>query len=257
MFTWICPKCGREVPPAYNDCPDCAPRNAQPPAVESQPIEPAVPRGGFGAEGVPEPAEAPAPPPVDRPAPPPPPFAAQAPVYAKPSSRSKSALMVALLAVGFAALFICVVGGIYWMLSRGKAQTASTPAPMVESPAAKHGGPVNPFQKYIEISAVRFMEDPKHKNQTLVKYIVTNHSPADIPGLAGNVTLWGRTQKSEEDAQGTFSFTANMAPLESKELTATLNTKYHIYELPDWQNLSADLQITAPGEVSGGLVAPQ
>src|ERR1035437_4689408 len=24
MFTWICPQCGREVPPAYNDCPDCA-----------------------------------------------------------------------------------------------------------------------------------------------------------------------------------------------------------------------------------------
>ena len=24
MFTWICPQCGREVPPAYNDCPDCS-----------------------------------------------------------------------------------------------------------------------------------------------------------------------------------------------------------------------------------------
>ena len=24
MFTWICPQCGREVPPSYTDCPDCA-----------------------------------------------------------------------------------------------------------------------------------------------------------------------------------------------------------------------------------------
>lgn len=23
MFTWICPQCGREVPPAYTECPDC------------------------------------------------------------------------------------------------------------------------------------------------------------------------------------------------------------------------------------------
>ncbi len=24
MFTWICPQCGREVPPSYTECPDCA-----------------------------------------------------------------------------------------------------------------------------------------------------------------------------------------------------------------------------------------
>ena len=28
MFTWICPQCGREVPPAYKDCPDCAKKTA-------------------------------------------------------------------------------------------------------------------------------------------------------------------------------------------------------------------------------------
>ena len=28
MFTWICPQCGREVPPAYNDCPDCSKKAA-------------------------------------------------------------------------------------------------------------------------------------------------------------------------------------------------------------------------------------
>jgi hypothetical protein len=76
--------------------------------------------------------------------------------------------------------------------------------------------------------------------------MLTNHSEADINGLAGNVTIWGRTQKSEEDAQGTFSFTTNLAPFESKEITAPLNTKLKIYELPDWQNITTDVQITAP-----------
>src|SRR4051794_11894708 len=55
MFTWICPKCGSEVPPAYSDCPRCAPQQVratpkvtepvgsrppaeQPPATERSPI---------------------------------------------------------------------------------------------------------------------------------------------------------------------------------------------------------------------------
>ena len=29
MFTWICPQCGREVPPSYDECPDCKERAAQ------------------------------------------------------------------------------------------------------------------------------------------------------------------------------------------------------------------------------------
>src|SRR5689334_5275888 len=30
MFTWICPKCGREVPPSYDECPDCSVKVAEP-----------------------------------------------------------------------------------------------------------------------------------------------------------------------------------------------------------------------------------
>ena len=41
MFTWICPHCGREVPPSYNDCPDCAAKaKAQPPAVQPEAAPP-------------------------------------------------------------------------------------------------------------------------------------------------------------------------------------------------------------------------
>jgi hypothetical protein len=76
--------------------------------------------------------------------------------------------------------------------------------------------------------------------------MVTNHSDADLSGLAGNVTIWGRTKKSEEDAVGTFSFKANVGPEASQEVSAPLTTKLKPYELPDWQNVNTDLQITAP-----------
>lgn len=141
-----------------------------------------------------------------------------------------------------------VVGGIYYLVpsNRGSAGTGPTPSATVESPAAKAGGKANPIQKFIEVSGVRFTLDAK-KN-TMARFVITNHSESEISGLAGNVTIWGRTRKSEEDAQGTFAFSTNLAPYESKELTAPVNTKLKIYELPDWQNITTDVQITAPVE---------
>jgi hypothetical protein len=81
--------------------------------------------------------------------------------------------------------------------------------------------------------------------------VIVNHSGADLTGLSGNVTVWGRTQTSEEEAAGTFSFTTDLKPFDSRDLTAPLNTKLKMIELPDWQNVSTDIQITAPS-ASGG-----
>jgi hypothetical protein len=170
---------------------------------------------------------------------------------------SRFVLPTWLLTVLFALAFVGLVGGIYWLVQamRGGSQP-STPSAIVESPAAKAGAKANPLQRYIEVAGVRFVQDAK--KTTLAKFLVINHSEADFSGLAGNVTIWGRTQKSEEDAEGSFSFTTNIGPLESKELSAPVTTKLQIYELPDWQNLTVDLQITAPAvEASPGSGAPQ
>jgi hypothetical protein len=258
MFTWICPQCGREVPPAYNDCPDCSKKA---PAGG----DPAQPQ----AQGPPAPptAYAPPPPPQQQPyyqpppqAPPPqaqpyhpqpsypqPPQAPPPGYYVPPAAPARGLnLPVWLMTILFAMAFAGVVFGILWAVSTNRGSAGSGPAPIasVESPAAKPGAKTNPLQKYIEVSGVRFVEDAKKK--TMAKFVLINHSPADINGLAGNVTIWGRTQKSEEDAQGTFSFSTNLAPMESKEMSVPLNTKRKIYELGDWQNLTTDVQITAP-----------
>jgi hypothetical protein len=150
------------------------------------------------------------------------------------------------MTIVFALAIAGVVFGILWMVSTNRGSAGNGPAPIasVESPAAKPGAKTNPIQKYIEVSGVRFVQDAKKK--TMAKFVIVNHSGADISGLAGNVTIWGRTQKSEEDAQGTFSFITSLAPYESKELSVPLNTKRKMYELADWQNITTDVQITAP-----------
>jgi hypothetical protein len=240
MFTWICPQCGREVPPSYTECPDCARKAAEP---------------------QPDPQAAPPPPPPQY-APPPPPPAAYAstppahpqfhqPQYAPQPSQQyppqyapapRGGLPTWAMAILFSFAIFGVVAGVYWLVG---SRSGAKPAPTVESPAAKSGGKTHPYQKYIEVSGVRFFDDAKKKTQ--VRFVLTNHSNADIGGLAGNVTIWGRTRTSEEDAAGTFAFSADLKPYESKELTVPFTTKLKIYELPDaWQNISTDIQITAP-----------
>ena len=41
---------------------------------------------------------------------------------------------------------------------------------------------------------------------TEARFLVVNHSGADITDLAGTVNIWGRTAKSEEEAAGNFTF---------------------------------------------------
>ena len=166
--------------------------------------------------------------------------------YTQARPRGGPNLPTWLLTVLFTFAFLGLVAGVYWAVGyfRGGSSNAATPASNVESPAAKPGAKASPMQKYIEVSGIRFAEDAKKRLQ--VKFTLTNHSDADISGLAGNVTIWGRTQKSEEDAVGTFSFTGDIGPQTSREFTAPLSTKLKVYELPDWQNVTTDLQITAP-----------
>ncbi len=98
---------------------------------------------------------------------------------------------------------------------------------------------------------MRFGENAK--KQPIVKFVITNHATEDVERLAGNVTLWARTPKSEEEAAGTFTFATSLGSLATKEMEAPLTTKLKMYELPDWQYLSTDLQITSPG---GAQAAP-
>jgi hypothetical protein len=293
MFTWICPQCGREVPPAYNDCPDCSKKAAAgggdpaqaPPANPPVPppvyAPPQAPQPYYQPQPQAQPPQAPQPqaqqpyyqqPPPPQQAPPgyyppqaqtaPPNYPPQPPNYppqpqapppgyypmpAAPGSARRFNLPVWLMTILFALAIAGVVFGILWMVSTNRGSEGNGPAPIaaVESPAAKPGAKTNSFQKYIEVAGVRFVLDAKKKN-TMAKFVLINHSETDIDGLAGNVTIWGRTQKSEEDAQGTFTFTTTLGPFESKELSVPLNTKRKIYELGDWQNLTTDVQITAP-----------
>jgi hypothetical protein len=158
------------------------------------------------------------------------------------------------MAVLFALVLGGLVWGVYWLVgsSHGSGASQTTPDASLAIPAAAPDGKANPYQKYVEISGIRFAEDPKDKDKSVVKFVITNHSDADVAGLSGNVAIMARGEKAGGQALAAFVFTTSLGPQESKDLTTALTTKLKPYELPDWQFAQPVLQIIAPGGASGG-----
>lgn len=230
MFTWICPQCGREVPPSYDECPGCGPKKkaGEAPADAAAPPDPSAPPPAAGT-----------PPPVPRPQPP----RAAAP---PPRPSGHGGLPTWLLTIVFTLAFFGLAVGVYWTVGYLRYRSQSTQANLaLENAAAKGKTKPNPLQRYIEVAGVRFIQNAK--KQTQARFLVVNHAPDQISDLAGTVIIWGRTQKSDEESVGTFEFKVpTIGPWESKEANAPVNTKLRVYELPDWQNVTAEVTITAP-----------
>jgi hypothetical protein len=149
-------------------------------------------------------------------------------------------LLAVLFAVGFIVLGAAVLYGLGHF---GRTNTAEKAG--LENPAnASQQKVSNPMQKFVEVVGIRMLSENK---KPVARFVVVNHSNSDVSGLEANVTLWASTSRSEEDSVGSFSFKLpNLGPGASKDLTEPLKTKLKPYEMPDWQNVTAELQITAP-----------
>lgn len=252
MFTWICPQCGAEVPPAYSDCPHCAELKQQqaaapPPAAAPSPAAPSP-------TATPPPAVAPpAPPPASPVAPPPPPPGA--PVYPAPPAYPGAPPGVQYVYVKpglpawavslIVALAIIVVGGaVYYFVGNNRRPAAPAPLSLESPPAA--GSPAaapaptgtGKLAKFIEVTGIRIYEDGR---KPMVRFMVVNHSQVELAGISGTVTL---RAVGKDDPIATIPLSVTMLrPLEGKEITAPLKTKLRAYELPDWQFIRVETQV--------------
>jgi hypothetical protein len=149
--------------------------------------------------------------------------------------------MAILFAMAFIGLGAAIFFG-YQYFGRGpRAERAG----VTEPAATARSKPANALQKYIEVVGIRLVQDARRHPEA--RFIVVNHSNTELNDLTANVTIWASTSRSEEDSVGTFSFKlGSIAGNESKEMSAPFNTKLKVYELPDWQNATADVQIAQP-----------
>src|SRR5262249_16433669 len=156
-----------------------------------------------------------------------------------------------LMSIVFALAFGGVVLGAYFAvqyLKKEPAPTAQSGGVALENPptpSTNAAGKGNPLWKQIEGVGLRLTQTKAKKKER--RFVGVNHSAAEIQDLAANVELQARTSKAEDEPVGTFAFKIPLlGPYESKEMTALVNTKLKVYELPDWQNLQERLQITSP-----------
>ncbi len=241
MFSWICPRCGHDNPPSAVNCFACGARFDEEPVSEvvnqgkqeqvreeiaSRPVsdDPAVaPRGISGT-----PRELPPRPPM--------PFA---------QKRATSGMPTWLLTILSCFAILGVGSAIYYGVNafRNRKQATSTGLDSAANVARTKLS--NPLQKYVEVVGIRMVQDAKKKPE--VRFVVVNHSSNELDDLSATVTLWASTNRSEEDSVGTFTFKIPALPAYgAKDLSSALNTKLKIYELPDWQNATPEVQITSP-----------
>ena len=107
-------------------------------------------------------------------------------------------------------------------------------------PTKKH-----PLAKYVELVGFRLSEAGGGKLK--IKFVIVNHSAADIGDLGVKVRLTTSSAKPDDPPIAEFEAKVpSLGPEEIQEVTATTATKLRIYELPDWQFIKAEFEITSP-----------
>jgi hypothetical protein len=103
----------------------------------------------------------------------------------------------------------------------------------------------HPLAKYIELAGFRLAEAGPGKLK--VRFAAINHSEADLGELVVKVKLVTFNAKPEDPPVAEFETKiASLGPLEVRNEEATAPTKLRVYELPDWQFLRAQFEITSP-----------
>jgi hypothetical protein len=148
------------------------------------------------------------------------------------------------MSLGVALALLILLGGAYYLLQRSGTSNPAEKAGLENPSNASRQKVSNPLQKYIEVVGLRMITENK---KPVAKFVVVNHSSTEIADLAANVTLWASTSRSEEDSVGSFSFKVpDIGANQSRDLTVPLKTKLKMYQLPDWQNTTAEIEITSP-----------
>src|SRR5207302_1382275 len=116
----------------------------------------------------------------------------------------------------------------------------AAPRPQLSQSASQ-----NPVAKYLELAGFRLAE--KGPGNLQIQFAVINHSDADIGNITLQVNVRAKTAGPKD--QPLFSFAAavpDLGPEELKQVTVAVPTKLRVYELPDWQFVTADFTVTSP-----------
>lgn len=144
----------------------------------------------------------------------------------------------------FSWLFLAVVLAGCSSSSSSNKQAAAAPAVPAHFTASNTS---NPIAKYLELVGLRIRErSPGH---LVIQFGIVNHSEADIGDVKMTVNLSTTAAKPGDPPLISFpASVSKLGPTDLKDVTVEVPTKMRVYELPDWQFLKANFEITEPKE---------
>lgn len=103
----------------------------------------------------------------------------------------------------------------------------------------------NELAKYIELVGLRIRErSPGH---LIVQFGIVNHSEGDVGDVKLTVNLSTSAAKPGDPPLITFpAQVSKLGPSELRDVSVEVPTKMRVYELPDWQFLTASFSIDEP-----------
>ena len=128
----------------------------------------------------------------------------------------------------------------YWVLPSSEARRAEVrkdDATTLQNVGAATGPRTHPLGKHLEISGVRVTDGKNGRFN--VKFIVTNHSNAELPPLKVEALIQARNR---EFFRVPVTL-ASLGPYETRELETNVRSDLKPYELPDWQLIRPSLSI--------------
>ena len=210
MFTWICPKCGKEVDVAQKSCPRCAAAEASAEGAESAPVLPPPAAASKREEAAPQ---------QSRPA------------------RQKSSLEVRPLhLLLFAAVLMLTVGGAVWLSRPDLLRLEAVAEPEEESVRTFGRG----LQGPLEVAGIRAYYTDDY--QTKVKAFVVNHSD-EARSVALRVSLRHRQATDNAPPLGGFDLVLPqpLAGHGAFEIDTDLDALGSLQSLPPWQEMRVDI----------------
>jgi hypothetical protein len=113
-----------------------------------------------------------------------------------------------------------------------------------QSPATPEAVPADahPFGRYVEVTALRVVADPQKRSQ--LQYIVVNHSNLQLTGMTLHITVHSSDPGSKGALVQVSAVIQSLGPYESKEIRTDLDTQLRSTEIPEWDHLKADVQVT-------------
>ena len=148
-----------------------------------------------------------------------------------------------LLTIVSAFAFVGLFGGAFFAFQYFKKEKTA-PGIQLENPPAANtpGAKRNPLEKLISASGIRFVQNAAKKTE--VRFVVVNHSAAQLPELNGKLILTARTDTGQIETLDQIDIKIpSLGPFESKDMSEKMNTHLQAYELPDWQLMAARIEL--------------